>query len=122
MARVKFSADHDHEWPSGAVTAFKNNWEGTVKEEVAVAAVAAGKARRTRLVADPATAATKPKRKRRGKGGKPGRPRKVVEGVKGGAIDQAAPAETLPGNLAPALAEPQALTPNLHVDGESKAE
>lgn len=26
------------------------------------------------------------------------------------------PAETLDGNLPPALAEPQALTPNLHVD------
>jgi len=29
------------------------------------------------------------------------------------------PAETLPGNLDPALADPQALTPNLHVDDDA---
>lgn len=29
------------------------------------------------------------------------------------------PAATLPGNLPPALAEPQALTPNLHESGKS---
>jgi hypothetical protein len=117
MARVKFSAPYDHEWPSGAVTAYRNNWEGSVKEEVAVAAVAAGVARRTRLVKDPdkLTAAKKSKRGR-------GRPRKLVEGIKGGKVDQAEPQERLPGNLSPALAEPQALTPNLHVDEESKSE
>jgi len=94
MARVKFTADYDHTWPSRAVTAFKANWEGSVKAEVAEAAVAAGKARRVKL-----------------EGGE-------TKGVEGGRIDGGKPKPTLPGNLPPELAEPQALTPNLHLGDE----
>lgn len=106
MPRVKFTADFDYTWPSRAMTFYPNNWEGPVKEEVAEAAVRAGRARRTRLVADPAPS--------KGKG--KGRPRKArrVEGIKGGKIDQAEPEPTLENNLPTELAEPQALTPNLH--------
>lgn len=110
MARVKFTADYDYRWPSGAVTAYPNNWEGSVKEEVAEAAVAAGKARRTRLTKETVPA------KRSSTGRKRGRPRRKAEGVKGGKIDQAEPAPTLPGNLPPELAEPPALEPNRHVE------
>lgn len=44
MSHVKFTADYDHKWPSGCVTAFKKGWEGTVKAEVTEAAVKARKA------------------------------------------------------------------------------
>lgn len=109
MARVKFSADFDYTWPSRAMTFYPNNWEGSVKEEVAAAAVAAGKARRTRLVAEQPTATTGTTTSKR----KPRRARRV-EGIKGGKIDQAEPEPTLNNNLPVELAEPQALTPNLH--------
>jgi hypothetical protein len=42
--RIRFTADHDHTWPSRSVTAYKAGWEGTVKDEVAVGAIGAGKA------------------------------------------------------------------------------
>lgn len=42
--RVLFTADYDHRWSSRAVTAFKADWSGTVKREVAEAAIAKGKA------------------------------------------------------------------------------
>ncbi len=125
VERVKFERDYNHDWPSGAQTRFRNNWEGPVKAEVAAAAVAAGAARRTRVV-DP-TEPPAPKRKRRSRA-KPGARRsrppaansRPVEGVKGGHIDQAQPEPRLPGNLDPALAEPQALAPNL-ADAEPPA-
>lgn len=41
-----------------------------------------------------------------------------VEALKGGETTDEPP-ETLPGNLDTGLAEPQALTPNLHVDDNS---
>lgn len=44
MARVTFTKDYDHRWPSRAVTAFKKGWMGTVKAEVAEAAIAKGSA------------------------------------------------------------------------------
>lgn len=114
--RVKFTRNFDYTWPNRSVTAYPNNYEGRVKAEVAEAAVAAGAARRTRLVTEPGETPTKGKRKR-SSGRGPGRPRKArVEGVQGGKIDQAQPEPTLPGNLPADLAEPQALTPNLHVD------
>jgi hypothetical protein len=113
MARVKFDHDYDHLWPSGAMTAFKANWEGSVKAEVAEAAVKAKRARRTKLVADPEATSTATPRKRTRKRRARADGRKSV-GVKGGRIDTAAPEPTLPRNLDPALAEPQALTPNLH--------
>lgn len=113
MVRVKFSRPHDHRWPSGAETHYPENWEGSVKQEVAESAVAKGAARRTRLTTKKVPA------KRSSTGRKRGRPRRRVEGVKGGKIDQAQPAPTLPGNLPPELAEPQALTPNLSEAGAS---
>ena len=42
--RVKFTADYDHRWPSGAFTAFKKGMDLTVKREAAEAAIAKGKA------------------------------------------------------------------------------
>jgi len=44
MARVTFTKDYDHRWPSRAVTAFKAGWAGTVKHEVAESAHAKGAA------------------------------------------------------------------------------
>lgn len=35
---VRFGADFDYTWPSRAVTAYKKNWQGRVKAEVAKAA------------------------------------------------------------------------------------
>jgi hypothetical protein len=93
MARVKFSADYNHRWPSGAETAYKAGWEGTVKAEVVEAATAAGKARTVRASAKAGDAPKTTRKRRR---------RRVAAPV------------TLPGNLDTALAEPQALTPNLH--------
>lgn len=40
--RVEFISDHDHKWPSRAVTAFKAGWSGLVKDEVAERALAKG--------------------------------------------------------------------------------
>ena len=42
--RIKFTADYDHRWPSRAVTAFKAEWEGTVKREVGESAISKGRA------------------------------------------------------------------------------
>jgi len=42
MAKVTFSRNYDHTWPSRAVTAFKKGWSGTVRAEVEEAARAAG--------------------------------------------------------------------------------
>lgn len=39
---VTFRRNYDHTWPSGAVTAFKAGWTGTVKREVEEAAGAVG--------------------------------------------------------------------------------
>jgi hypothetical protein len=97
--RVKFTGDYDHTWPSRAVTAYRNNWEGSVKREVGEAAIAAGKARR---VSKASTADTPP------------------IGPEGGKLDNAKPEPTLPGNLPVSLAEPQALTPNLSNGAESE--
>ena len=44
MAKITFTADYNHRWPSRAVTHFKTGWTGTVKREVADAAIAKGKA------------------------------------------------------------------------------
>jgi hypothetical protein len=93
MARVKFSADYNHRWPSGAETAYKAGWEGTVKAEVVEAATAAGKARTVRAPAKPSDGTKAPRKRRRRRASAPA---------------------TLPGNLPAELAEPQALTPNLH--------
>lgn len=98
MARVKFSRKYNHRWPSGAETAYPNNWEGAVKGEVAEAAVAAGAARR---VKHPSTTET------------------PAVGPLGGKLDKAKPEARLPGNLPADLAEPQALTPNLSTARDS---
>ena len=42
MAKVEFARDYDHPWASGAVTAFRAGWSGTVKAEVQEAAERAG--------------------------------------------------------------------------------
>lgn len=42
---VEFTADHDHVWPSRAVTAYKAGMILFVKNEVADAAIAKGRAR-----------------------------------------------------------------------------
>lgn len=97
--RVKFHRNYDHTWPSRAMSAYPNNWEGRVPREVADAAVKAGAASR---VGTPSTATTPP------------------IGPEGGKLDGAAPEPKLPGNLDPALAEPQALTPNLSNEAESE--
>jgi hypothetical protein len=91
--RVKFTRNYDHTWPSRAMSSYPDNWEGRVPRAVAAAAVKAGAAVR---VGTASTATTRPL------------------GPKGGELDGGQPAEKLPGNLDPALAEPQALTPNLH--------
>jgi hypothetical protein len=41
---IRFKADHDHEWPSRAITAFKKDMVVFVKDEVANGAFAQGKA------------------------------------------------------------------------------
>lgn len=46
MARVTFTRDYNHRWPSRAITAFKAGWTGTVKAEVADAAQEKGAATR----------------------------------------------------------------------------
>jgi len=99
--RVKFTRDFDYTWPSRAVTRYPNNWEGRVKAEVAEAAV---KARAARRVATASTETDPP------------------VGPRGGKLDKAAPEPTLPGNLPASLAEPQALTPNLHVDASRNSD
>lgn len=95
MARVKFSRRFDYTWPSRAMTSYPNNWEGSVKAEVAEAAVKAGAARR---VGRPSTADAPP------------------AGPNGGKLDNAKPEPRLPGNLPADLAVPQALTPNVGLD------
>lgn len=42
--KISFTADYNHRWPSGAVTAFKAGWSGPVKRVVADQAIAKGKA------------------------------------------------------------------------------
>lgn len=42
MPKRKFKADYNHRWPSGAETAFKRGFEGTLKQEVVDAATKAG--------------------------------------------------------------------------------
>jgi hypothetical protein len=44
MAHARFTANYDHKWPSGCVTAYKAGYEGTVKAEVLAGALAAKKA------------------------------------------------------------------------------
>lgn len=39
---VRFGEDFDYTWPSRAMTAYKKNWQGRVKAEVAAAAEAKG--------------------------------------------------------------------------------
>jgi hypothetical protein len=45
MQWIEFLRDHDHRWPSRAVTAFKKGQKVFAKREVAVAAVEAGAAK-----------------------------------------------------------------------------
>lgn len=97
--RVKFTANYDHTWPSGAMTNYPSNYEGRVKAEVAERAVGLGKARR---VGTASTATTPP------------------VGPEGGKLDGGQVAEKLPGNLDPALAVPPALTPNLSNEADSE--
>lgn len=44
---IKLTADHDHRWESGAVTAFKEGIIVYVKDEVAEPAINAGRAEKT---------------------------------------------------------------------------
>lgn len=97
--RVKFERDWDYTHKSRAMTAYPNNWEGTVPDHIATAAVKAGAARR---VAKASTSTEPP------------------VGPKGGKLDAGKPVEKLPGNLDPALAQPPALTPNLSTAGNSE--
>jgi len=53
MARITFTRNYDHRWPSRAITAFKAGWTGTVKAEVAELAQSKG-------VATPAPKAARP--------------------------------------------------------------
>lgn len=111
---VKFARDYDHTFPSRAMMKFRRGWEGPVKDEVAEAAEAAG------VLADPADSL----------------PRNVMqlraiakaEEIDLGdvttaddivAVIVAHRAGKLPGNLPAELGEPQALTPNLHEQGNS---
>lgn len=97
--RVKFHRDWDYTHASRAMTRYRDNWEGVVPRHIAAAAVKEGAASR---VGTASTATTPPL------------------GPKGGQLDSAQPVEKLPGNLDPALAEPQALTPNLSTAAESE--
>ncbi len=45
---VIFERDYDHKWPSGAVSAYKRGWKGTVKREVGEAAIKLKRARKGR--------------------------------------------------------------------------
>jgi hypothetical protein len=42
MAKVKFSSDYHHTWPSRAMSSYPAGFEGVVKQEVADGAAAAG--------------------------------------------------------------------------------
>ena len=57
--KVRFTADYDHRWPSRAITAFKADYEGTVKREVGETAIAKGKATEVSARATPASDAGK---------------------------------------------------------------
>lgn len=94
MARVKFSRDYNHRWASGAETAYKNNGEYTVKREVADKAVKLGAAQEL-----PGAGAE--------------------QDMRGRHVDDAKPKDTLPRNLPTELADPPALTPNLHEPDKS---
>jgi hypothetical protein len=87
--RVRFTKNHDHTWPSRAVTHYAAGFEGTVKREVGELAERLGRAEILERATD--------------------------------ADERSEPDETLPGNLDASLAEPQALTPNLHVDDDNNS-
>ena len=94
--RGKFTARYDHTFPNRSMVTFRAGWSGPVKEDVARKAIAAGK-----FTPDVVDKVKAPR----------GRPPKKP-------TTPPAP-ETLPGNLPVELAEPQALTPNLHEAGQS---
>lgn len=112
--RVKFARRYDHTFPSRAMISYRAGWEGPVKDEVAEAAKAAG------VLADDSDALPRnvPKLKAIA------RAEEIDLGTATTADDiiaaiVAARSAKLPGNLPPELAEPQALTPNLHEQGNS---
>lgn len=87
--RVQFTGDFDHVSDDRQVeTKYRAGWTGTVSKAIGEAAIAAGKAN---LMVE----------------GEPVGPR-------GGKAKAVEPDERLPRNLPAELAEPQALTPNLH--------
>lgn len=53
---VEFTADHDHVWPTRAVTAYKAGMTLFVKKEVAEAAIDLGRAKPAEKPSDSATA------------------------------------------------------------------
>jgi hypothetical protein len=67
--RIKTSRPHDHTFPSGAVMAIPDGWEGTVKREVGEGAVAAGAAKEVRAprTSKPASSSAAKSPRRRGR-------------------------------------------------------
>lgn len=109
--RVKFARNYDHTFPNRSMISYRAGWEGPVKDEVADGARAAGALDEE----SEALPRNVPKLKGIAKAenidlGDAATADEIV------AVITAARAGLLPGNLPPELAEPQALTPNLHVD------
>lgn len=107
---VKFARKYDHTFPNRAMISYRAGWEGPVKQEVADAARDAG------ALSDDGLPRNVPKLRAIAKAenidlGEATTADEIV------ALITAARSTALPGNLPPDLAEPQALTPNLHVDG-----
>jgi hypothetical protein len=107
---VKFERRYDHTFPNRSMLNYPAGWEGPVKQEVADAARAGGYLSEDGLPRNVAKLRAIAKAEEI-ELGDASTADEIV------ALIVAARAGRLPGNLPSDLAEPQALTPNLHVDG-----
>lgn len=122
--RVRFDQKYDHTFASRAMVHYPAGWEGTVTREVGAGGIAAGKAVdiTNETPGDDALPNNMPKLKGIAKAeGVDLTGIQKVDDIKSAILAKraVAPVETLPGNLPADLAEPQALTPNLHTQGNS---
>lgn len=109
VEHVKFARRYEHTFPNRAMISYPDGWEGPVKQEVAAAAREKG------ALSEDALPRNVPKLRAIAKAeavdlGDAATADDIIALISAARVA----ASTLPGNLPADLAEPQALTPNLH--------